>query len=162
MKILSILNIGFITLIGTALSKDLNLAEVLSKSSKANHFELISSNEGSVQTAYHELEQSQDNVYKVNLNLQQAGVFTIGNNSKLTFDLRVSINTDYIVVVGNECISKCDMTTPYRKSDSQTWDVIQNASNVNLATLNVFDYVTYPTLKGDMMTDRICIKDEKC
>jgi hypothetical protein len=28
--------------------------------------------------------------------------------------------------------------------------------------LNVFDQVTYPELNGDIMTDRICIKDEKC
>jgi hypothetical protein len=89
-------------------------------------------------------------------------VFTIGNNTKQTFDLRVSINTDYIVVVGNECIYNCDQTQPYRKRDSFTWDVIPNATNITMRTLNVFDQVTYPELNGDIMTDRICIKDEKC
>jgi hypothetical protein len=110
----------------------------------------------------HQLEQSQENVYRVNLNLQQSGVFTIGNNTKQTFDLRVSINTDYIVVVGSECIYNCDQTQPYRKRDSFTWDVIPNATNITMRTLNVFDQVTYPELNGDIMTDRICIKDEKC
>jgi hypothetical protein len=124
LKNLSIFTICFVSSLGKIYSKDANVAELLSKSRKADHFEMISPDtETLVEKSDHSLEQSQEGSYRINLNLQQAGVFTIGNNTNtsVTYDLRVSINTDYIVVVGNECNVNCDKTQPYRKNTTITW-----------------------------------------
>jgi hypothetical protein len=63
-----------------------------------------------------------DKIFTVNLNIFQAGLFNIGSSiNKRVFDLRVSINSDFITVVSNECNVNCDQTQPYRKRDSNVW-----------------------------------------
>jgi hypothetical protein len=67
-------------------------------------------------------------------------VFSIGGSTnKRIFDLRVSINSDFITVVSDECNVNCDKTSPYRKRDSNIWSQVPGATNVVIRTLNVFD-----------------------
>lgn len=112
------LAIALLLSFASAGQNDVDVRQLLSK---VDHMDLIEAND-KVLEAPAVLEQSDDKIFTVNLNIFQAGVFNIGSSTnKRVFDLRVSINSDFITVVSNECNINCDQTQPYRKRDSNVW-----------------------------------------
>ena len=68
---LSILAFGFVSMLGTIYSRDVNVGKLLSNSRKADNFELISGEtETLLEKSDHSLEQGPEGFYRINLNLQ--------------------------------------------------------------------------------------------
>jgi predicted nucleic-acid-binding Zn-ribbon protein len=150
-------------LLGTISTQNVDIRWAISPTAHHDKLEMIESDEFLSNKAPQPLQQSDDNVFTVNLNIHQAGIFTVGTNLKKVFDLRASINTDFIVVVGADCVVNCDRTAPYKKSESTSIDELAAGANIVLPVINVYEYTSYPNLTGDVIIDRICIKDfPKC
>jgi hypothetical protein len=91
----------------------------------------------------------------VMLQKDQTGEFDTGKEKWMR--LRVSINTDFIILRSNWCNLNCD------KGQYQNDDGIELKASVNVTNLEFRDLYTFPTLIGKQNLDKICIRgNPKC